>query len=113
MKNPLLEIGLEHYVIILMWIPLIFQDVVLKQSKVFKCLLVVGFFPAWLAIIGQVGLNIEYMFLNGESSNCSKFWWCLSPTVVFNILHLGLVIFLFCAARAIVSKRLIETSKIN
>lgn len=114
MKNPLLEIGLEHYVIILMWIPLLIHDIVLKQSKGFKLFVIAAFFLPWVSIISQVGLKVLYMFLNGESSNCyifAKFWWCLYPTIIFNTLHLISLFVLLGAARIIVRARLQELPK--
>ena len=121
MKNQLLEIGLEHYVIILMWIPLLIHDVVLKQSKGFKLFVIAAFFFPWISIIAQAVLKVAYMICNGSPNYYifAKFWRCLCPTIdepiviisikiFFNILHLVLLCVLLYVAMKIVMKKLYD-----
>ena len=110
MENSLLEIGLVHYVVILMWIPLILQVETTTPAWV-KNGIIVFFFVAWLSIGLQILFKITIMHYNLSmtcETNCSvAYLWNgafndiyyfhtanLFWKIIFNFFHLLLIIFL-------------------
>ena len=90
MENSLLEIGLVHYVVILMWIPLILQVETTTPAWVKRCII---FFlsVAWLSIGLQILFKIKIMFYDFMicETNCSfAYLW----KIIFNSSHLLLII---------------------
>ena len=110
MENSLLEIGLVHYVVILMWIPLILQ-VETTTPAIFKLIIVLFFLFAWCSIGLQILFKIAIMHYNFSmicETNCSfAYLWKgafndiyyfhtanLFWKIIFNSFHLLLIIFL-------------------
>ena len=92
MANPLLEIELVHYVVILIWIPLLIH-IEKKTSDWIKNLTHVGFGLAWLSIVWQllfkIWLSYDLLYVS------SKFYIAYSWKILFNFSHLFIVLLLF------------------
>ena len=122
MENSLLEIGLVHYVVILMWIPLILQ-VKTTTPAIFK--LIIAFFlsVAWLSIGLQILFKIAIMHYNFRmicEPNCSfAYLWKgafndiyyfhtanLFWKIIFNSFHLLLIMFLASISMEVVKEKM-------
>ena len=105
MENSLLEIELVHYVVILMWIPLILQ-VETTTPAIFKLIIVSFFLLSWLSIELQILFKIEIMFYNFRmicETNCSfAYLW----KIIFNFFHCVLIGALACISTNVVMKKM-------
>ena len=122
MENSLLEIELVHYVVILMWIPLILQ-VKTTTPAIFKLIIIIFSSIAWLSIELQILFKIAIMSYNFRmicEPNCSfAYLWKgafndiyyfhtanLFWKIIFNSLHFWLIILLACISIEVVMKKM-------
>ena len=98
MENPLLNIGLEHYVIILMCIALIGQVKDVLSSWI-RLLVMTVFVSSWLAIVVQIWfkikeiINLKEIMIRVAFHNINHLIYKikLDPEIMFNIIHILLV----------------------
>ena len=110
MENSLLEIELVHYIVILMWIPLVLQVKATTPARV-KWFIIIFFIIAWGSIELQILFKIAIMSYNFSmicEPNCSfAYLWKgafndiyyfhtanLFWKIIFNSLHFWIIILL-------------------
>ena len=115
-ENPLLKIGLEHYVVILMWIPIIIQNenIWKKYLLVDKRLVFIFFSFPWISILIQIFFKVWFEIQATMKMICVESiyrfnincWVAELGQIGFNILHFAIAMLLFYVASRVALEKL-------
>lgn len=115
-ENPLLKIGLEHYVVILMWIPIIIQNenIWKKYLLVDKRLVFIFFSFPWISILIQIFFKVWFEIQATMKMICVESiyrfnincWVAELGQIGFNILHFVIAMLLFYVASRVALEKL-------